>query len=161
MIQTGRSIADILRAAVPPVILALAAILLLRFPPEQYSFYPGCPIHELLHLQCPGCGSTRALAALLHGHFAEAMNLNALVTLLLPFAAAYGTVCYCRLLQCKAFRRPQPPRAMLYAAFTLAAVFTLIRNLPLHPFQPDAERPQYRLGPSSLAKESVRFRSKN
>ena len=50
-----------------------------------------------LHLQCPGCGATRALAALLHGHVIEAMNFNALITLLLPFAAAYGIVCYIRL----------------------------------------------------------------
>jgi hypothetical protein len=71
---------------------------------------------------------------MLHGHFAEAMRLNALVTLLLPFAAAYGILCYCRLLQRKALRWPQPPPAILYAGFTLAAVFTLIRNLPLHSF---------------------------
>jgi hypothetical protein len=135
MIQISRRCAaDSLRWVAPPVIVALAAILLLRFPPGQYNFYPGCPIHELLHLQCPGCGATRALAALLHGHFAEAMNLNALVTLLLPFAAAYGIRCYCRLLQRKALRWPQPPPAILYAGFTLAAVVTLIRNLPLHSF---------------------------
>jgi hypothetical protein len=129
--RTRNRTADILRAAMPPAIVALAAILLLRFPPEQYSFYPGCPIRQLFHLQCPGCGATRALAAILHGHFSEAMNLNALVTLLIPFATAYGILC---LLQRKALRWPQPPPAILYAAFTLAAVFTLIRNLPLHSF---------------------------
>jgi hypothetical protein len=135
MIQIARSrAADRWRAAVPPAIVALAAMLLLRFPPEQYSFYPGCPIHELLHLQCPGCGATRALAAMLHGHFAEAMNLNVLVTLLLPFAAAYGILGYWRLLQGKAVRWPQPPPTIVYAGFTLAAVFTLVRNLPLHAF---------------------------
>jgi hypothetical protein len=135
MIQIARSrAADSLRAAVPPVFVALAAMLLLRFPPERYSFYPGCPVHELLHLECPGCGATRAVAALLHGHFIEAMNLNALVTLLLPFAATYGILCYYRLLQGKTFRWPQPPPAIVYAGFTLAAVFTLIRNLPLHSF---------------------------
>jgi hypothetical protein len=124
--------ADTLRAAVPPAIVALAAIILLRFPPAQYSFYPQCPIHELFHLQCPGCGATRAVAALLHGHFTEAMHLNALVTLLLPFAAAYGILCYCRLLQRKDLRWPQPLPAVLYAAFAVATVFTVIRNLPLH-----------------------------
>ena len=118
----------------PPAIIALATILLLRFPPAQYSFYPRCPIHELLHLQCPGCGATRAVAALLHGHFTEAMNFNALVTLLLPFAAVYGILCYCRLLQRKPLRWPQPPPAVIYAALVVATVFTVIRNLPLHSF---------------------------
>jgi hypothetical protein len=135
MIHTSRSrTADILRAAMPPAIIALATILLLRFPPAQHNFYPRCPIHELFHLQCPGCGATRALAALLHGHFAEAMNLNAFVTLLLPFAGAYGILCYCRLLQRKPLRWPQPPPTIIYAALTLATLFTIIRNLPPHTF---------------------------
>jgi hypothetical protein len=130
MIHTARRrIAGILRVAVPPAVVALAAILLLRFPPAQYSFYPRCPIHELLHLQCPGCGATRAVAALLHGHFIEAMNLNALITLLLPFTAAYGI-----LLQRKSICWPQPPLAVIYTALTLATVFTVIRNLPPHSF---------------------------
>jgi Protein of unknown function (DUF2752) len=126
--------ADILRAAAPPAIIALVAILLLRFPPAQYSFYPRCPIHEFFHLQCPGCGATRALAALLRGQLTEAINLNALMPLLLPFAAAYGIFCYSRLLQRKAFRWPQPRPAVIYAAFAVATVFTVIRNLPLHSF---------------------------
>jgi len=135
MIPAVRSrTAALLRAAVPPAMIALAAILLLRFPPAQYSFYPRCPIYEMFHLQCPGCGATRAIAAVLHGHFIEAMSLNALITLLLPFAAAYGILCYYRLLQRKDLRWPQPPPAVLYAALAMAAIFTVIRNLPLHPF---------------------------
>jgi hypothetical protein len=125
---------DVLRAAVPPAIIALATILLLRFPPTQYSFYPRCPIHELLHLQCPGCGATRAVAALLRGHFTEAMHFNALFTLLLPFAAVYGILCYCRLIQRKPLRWTQPPPAVTYAALGVATVFTVLRNLPLHSF---------------------------
>ena len=135
MIPTARRrTADALRAVVPPAVVALATILLLRFPPAQYSFYPRCPIHELFHLQCPGCGATRAVAALLHGHFTEAMNLNALVTLFLPFATAYGILCYCRLLQRKPLRWSQPPPTVIYAALTVATIFTVIRNLPLHSF---------------------------
>jgi hypothetical protein len=62
------------------------------------------------------------------------MNLNALVTLLLPFVAAYGILCYCCLLQRKAIRWPQPRPAVIYAAFTVATAFTVIRNLPPHLF---------------------------
>jgi hypothetical protein len=134
ILRTRGSAADTLRAAVPPAVIALATIILLRFPPAQHSFYPRCPIYELLHLQCPGCGATRAVAALLHGHFTEAMKLNALVTPLLPFAAAYGGLCYCRLLQRKDLRWLQPPPTVIYAALAAATVFTVIRNLPLHGF---------------------------
>ena len=131
---THSRIGSIVRAAAPPAVIALAVTVLLLFPPAQYSFYPQCPIYELLHLQCPGCGTTRALAALLHGHLAEAMRLNALVTLPLPLAAAHGIACYHRFLQRKAIRWPQLPPAAIYAALTLASVFTVIRNLPLWSF---------------------------
>ncbi len=61
-------LAAILRTAAPVAALLVAVALLLRFPPAQYAFYPQCPIHHSLGLLCPGCGATRALAALLHGH---------------------------------------------------------------------------------------------
>ena len=53
--------------------------------------------------------------------------------------SAYGLAAvvllgYWRLLRPRALRWPQPPPAIIYAALTLAAVFTLIRNLPPHSF---------------------------
>jgi Protein of unknown function (DUF2752) len=134
ILATRSRIADTVRAAVPPAVIALAATILLLFPPAHYSFYPQCPIYEYLHLQCPGCGATRALAALLHGHLAEAIHFNSLVTLLLPFAVTYGVLCYRRFLQRKPLRWPQPPPAAIYAALAIAAVFTVVRNLPRHSF---------------------------
>jgi hypothetical protein len=135
MISSARGcIANIARAAAPLVVILFAAVLLLRFPPAQYSFYPSCPIEKYLHLQCPGCGATRALAALLSGHLVEAIHLNALVTLLLPFAAAYSILCYYRFLRRESFRNLQLPSGIIYAALALTGVFTTIRNLPLHSF---------------------------
>lgn len=123
-----------LRAVAPVAVVALAAAVLLRFPPTQYDFYPQCPIYALLHLQCPGCGATRALAALLRGHFAEALRLNALVTVTLAPGSVYAGVCYRRYLLCLragAFRWPQLPDGGIYAALAAACVFALLRNLPL------------------------------
>ena len=104
------------------------AAVLLRFPPAVYSFYPRCPIHEYLHLQCPGCGSTRALAALLHGHVAEALHLNALFVMLLPFLAGYAAVCCYRAWNAAEFRWPQPPKMAMYGVLVVAIVFTVERN---------------------------------
>lgn len=129
MRRTRSRVADTLRAAAPVAVVLPVAGILLRFPPTQYSFYPACPVYEFLHLQCPGCGATRALAALLRGHVAEAMHFNALVTLMLPFAAIYGLLCYWRFVERKTIHWPQPPRAVMYAAFGMAAIFTAIRNL--------------------------------
>jgi Protein of unknown function (DUF2752) len=128
---TQGRIAATARAAVPPALLAAIAAVLFRFPPTQNAFYPQCPIYAALHLACPGCGGTRALAALLHGHLTGALHFNALVTLALPFALGYGIVCYWRLLQAKPFRWPQPPPAAIHAATIATALFAILRNLPL------------------------------
>jgi hypothetical protein len=126
---THSRIATTLRAAAPPALVALAATTLVLFPPTRYSFYPQCPIHEYLHLQCPGCGATHALAALLRGHLIEAMRANALITLLFPFAAAYNIVLYRRFLERETLLYSKIPPAAIYAAFAIAAIFTVTRNL--------------------------------
>jgi len=107
------------------------AALLLRFPPDRYNFYPRCPIYLYLHLQCPGCGATRALAALLRGHIAEALHLNPLTTLLLPLVLLYSTHHLWKQRQnIQALTWPNPPRYAVYALLVVAAVFTIARNLP-------------------------------
>ena len=35
-----------------------------------------CPFATMTHMPCPGCGSTRAVLALLHLHFGEALRFN-------------------------------------------------------------------------------------
>jgi len=99
--------------------------LILRFP----ALAPACPIHEHFGILCPGCGATRALAALLHGHLGDALHLNALFIVLLPIALAGILVTYCRAMRIEPFRWPQPPTSALYATLALTAAFTLARNL--------------------------------
>jgi hypothetical protein len=131
MTSTTRGrIANAMRAAAPMAVAVTVAATLMRFPPEQSSLYPRCPIYEYLHLQCPGCGATRALAALLRGHFSEAMHCNALVVPLLPVATACGALWYYSYLQRRVMRWPQLPQAAIYGAFGIATAFTILRNLP-------------------------------
>jgi Protein of unknown function (DUF2752) len=130
MNDTARSrLAYLAQAAAPAVITTLAAVILLRFPPALYSFYPHCPIHQHLHILCPGCGTTRALAALLHGNIGEALHLNALTTLLSPAALVYAAACYRQIFTRRPIHLPQPPRAAIYATLAATAVFTVARNL--------------------------------
>jgi hypothetical protein len=117
------------RAVAPLAVVALAAAVLLRFPPDRYAFYPVCPVYRYLHLLCPGCGTTRALAALLHGDLGEALRLNALTTLLMPFAAIYAAFCYRRFLRCEPLQLPRLPRSAVYTSLAAAVLFAIVRNL--------------------------------
>jgi hypothetical protein len=128
----GRRCAAALRAAAPLLLLAAAAGVLLQSPPASNNFYPQCPLYSLLHVQCPGCGGTRALAALLRGELRGAFHVNALITLMLPLVAGYGSVCYWRFVQHTPLHLPQIPRTALYAALAIAAAFTVQRNLPMY-----------------------------
>lgn len=121
--------ASSLRAVAPLVAIGFVAAMLLRFPPALYSFYPQCPIYRYFHIECPGCGTTRALAALLHGNVLEALRLNAFITLLMLPAAIYAALCYRRFLERKPFHLPRFPQPALYATLAAAILFAFVRNL--------------------------------
>jgi hypothetical protein len=67
--------------------IAVAGVVLYLFNPETAGFYPVCAFHQLTGLQCPGCGSLRALHQLTHGNIAAAWCFNPLLVALMPFAA--------------------------------------------------------------------------
>jgi len=130
MTSSRRSrLALFVQAAAPVALLLLSVLFLLRFPPAQSSFYPQCPIHHYFGILCPSCGTTRALAALLHGNINEALHLNALTMLLLPVALGYAVTCNARILTHKSLRWPQPRPSAIYATLAAAVVFTIARNL--------------------------------
>ena len=127
MSHTGR----IWIANVVVLATATAGYLLHRFPPATSSFYPRCPIFTWLHLYCPGCGGTRACAALLHGSLLEAMHWNAMVVLLLPFATFYFVITYWRAIRNADFRWPNVSNSLLALILGCVGIFTVLRNLPL------------------------------
>lgn len=70
--------------------IAIAAVLGIfvyySFNPEDYPF-PQCPFYLLTGLECPGCGSQRALYQLLHLNIVQAFRYNALFVISIPFLA--------------------------------------------------------------------------
>lgn len=108
--------------------LAVSAILLVADPNVQGSVLPPCPFHALTHLYCPGCGTTRALHALLHGHPGLALDMNPLAVVVLP------------LLPVMLWNSWHPGRVWMARVsdarlwLPVVLVFTVLRNLPWLPF---------------------------
>jgi len=109
--------------------IAFGAAVLYLFPPAVNSFYPRCPIFTLFHVQCPGCGATRALAALLHGHLSEAVHWNAAFVLLLPFLAAFFAVAYSRAVGKAEFAWPRVSNRWLTATLGFVLAFAILRDI--------------------------------
>lgn len=53
--------------------------------PAKAAWMPKCPMHLFTGLDCPGCGSQRAIHALLNGDLAGAWNANAILFLAIPY----------------------------------------------------------------------------
>jgi hypothetical protein len=104
------------------------AVVLYLFPPEQYDFYPQCPVFRYLHVYCPGCGATRALAALLHGRIAEALHYNTLVVMLIPVLLAYFAAACWKSRGEEVFTWPRVPAKALTALLVMSAAFGVLRN---------------------------------
>jgi hypothetical protein len=115
--------------------LAAAAAYLFIFEPGKSGFFPICLFRALTGLTCPGCGSTRAMHHLLHGHFLEAFELNPLLLIGLPFLL-FALVRY----SVFAVRGITPrknilPASFIYALFFIIVSFWIIRNTSIYPFE--------------------------
>jgi hypothetical protein len=107
---------------VATAVALLAGVLLYRFPPERYTFYPRCPFHAATGLLCPGCGTTRALGALVHGDVGSALRFNPLMPALM---AAMLVVFFAQ----RFCRSQASQRWFAGATLGLIVALTFVRNI--------------------------------
>ena len=76
-------------------ILIIAIVLLPLYfflDPSLFQFFPKCPFLFITNLECPGCGSQRAIHQLLHLNFLAAIKFNLLLVIFLPILTYYFTL---------------------------------------------------------------------
>lgn len=119
----GRLALTTLGASVPVVSVVL-------FNPNVPGHYPTCPVRALLGIDCPGCGSLRALYDLAHGNVVGALDRNALLLLVLPLVVVEAVRWVLN-------RPPSPLLGRRYtplAVLVLVTAWMLVRNIPISPF---------------------------
>lgn len=118
-------------------LLGLAVVY--QHPPGTDGFYPPCPFHWLTDLNCPGCGTLRALHALMHGHVSRALAFNPLSMTLLPVVAillCHETASFVRGTRSDTERwsTARIPAQAIWGLFFLIVAFWILRNIPVYPF---------------------------
>jgi hypothetical protein len=109
-----------------------AGIVLYFFDPATTAWFPVCPFRALTGWNCPGCGSLRALHALLHLDIGSALRANAVTTsTVIGLALAAGLRAFGR--GADAFARLTTPPA-LARVLIVTALFGIVRNIPVRPF---------------------------
>lgn len=108
-------------------VLLAAAVVYALFDPSVNPF-PRCIFLQATGYKCPGCGSQRALHALLHGDIAAAWGFNAMLVAAIPVVAAMYIAEITRR------RRPQLHNRLngsvaIWSAFTLLVGWWILRNI--------------------------------
>ncbi|MFH0794385.1 MAG: DUF2752 domain-containing protein [bacterium] len=116
-------------------ILALIGIVVVyRYDPAHARFFPPCLFHRLTGLYCPGCGSTRALHQLLHGRPLQAMSLNPLMILCLPFLGFSLLSELVREMRGRPLPTPTLSAQGICGLLSVILLYGVLRNLPFYPF---------------------------
>jgi hypothetical protein len=119
-----------------PLLVAGATVagcaLLLAVDPNEPGHYPTCPTKLLSGLDCPFCGGMRCTRSLLTGDLAGAVDHNALVVALAPFAIVLWVVWAWSRWTGRELPSPGPRanRALLWAAIVAMVAWTVVRNIP-------------------------------
>jgi hypothetical protein len=115
--------------------VAGGVVVLATVPPGDATFYPRCQLHSLTGLHCPGCGTTRALHALLNGRVTQALAYNGLTFILFPVVG--WNVARAWWFWSRGRTVPGGGRSTevwVWLLVALMVVYGVLRNIPRHPF---------------------------
>jgi hypothetical protein len=109
-----------------------ALVLYHTVDPTSTHLFPKCLFLEITGLYCPGCGSQRAVHALLNGEWAAAIGFNAMLVIALPAAMIGWAVPQ---MQRYSSTTTQPRFELLHRTIPVLVIgFWIARNLPVYPF---------------------------
>lgn len=116
------------------ILLAAGATTLWLLGDRLWLLPTVCPVRALTGLYCPGCGSTRAASALLHGDLVEAFGHNPLAVVFTPVVVYAGLKQAARMATGRSIPRRHIPARYIWGLLGLMVAYAVLRNLPWGPF---------------------------
>lgn len=127
------SITVLIQARWRSLVICAVALLGLGFlffvNPTAARWFPPCPFHVLTGLDCPGCGSLRALHSLLHLDVMRALSYNPLMCVCLPFLGGWWLWHAGRAITGRAAPVPFIRPALLWVVVAMIFAFGITRNI--------------------------------
>lgn len=125
----------IVNIAIGIMILVTFGVMLL----QQLNILPSfpCGLRQLFGVYCPGCGGTRALFALFHGHFLRSLVCNPAIILGGLLILYYEAGVILTLVKKNGKRYFYYKKWPLYLYLTVVMLFAVIRDILLVKFQLD------------------------
>ena len=123
----GPSRHTLIAAAVAVIIITVGLCVYKAFDPSVHA-YPRCLFLALTGWECPGCGSQRALHALMHGQIAAAWGYNSLLLIEIPIFAVYA-VSGLAPRRWPRLHRFITSRGFILSLLTVIILWTILRNL--------------------------------
>ncbi len=115
------------------IVLVLAALLVFgviyfAIDPSTSGLFPRCTFLSLTGYKCPGCGTQRAIHALLHGDVAGAFKYNALLLVAIPWIALCLYAESRRLRNPRLYARLNAP-LLIWLFLAMVLLWWLLRNI--------------------------------
>lgn len=136
LVSSGARIAPRTRRLIVVLLLVLVvvgALLVHHLGARPPTWYPPCWFHEATGLHCPGCGTARAMHALVRGDVLRALDQNLIAVVMVPVLAVWAGVTARRAWLGHRFSGAMPG-GWAISVLVAVVIFSVLRNLPWWPF---------------------------
>lgn len=117
------------------VLVGLSLIwLFFSYNPLETQWFPKCPLYTVTSFYCPGCGSQRALHAILHGDIVNAIGHNVLILLLFAIITYEGIVRLFNHYSIKPIKNWLHSSKITFSILMVVLLFWVFRNIDIYPF---------------------------
>lgn len=109
--------------------VAVAAVIYFVFDPSEVEFFPKCIFYQMTGLECPACGSQRAVHAILHGNILEGLKTNPFIIISIPYAIGLISILIFKTPFTTRLRAKLLHPIVVYAYCIIFVAWWIIRNL--------------------------------
>jgi len=112
------------------ITIGLLCLVYFLYNPNNSNLFPKCPFFYFTGFKCPGCGSQRAIHAILHFNIIDAFKFNGLMVSSLPIIFLLFYAEMTRKIKPKLYIRLNN-NVFIWTYFSIVVIWWIFRNIYL------------------------------